>query len=294
MAIVLVNGIRMHYRMAGEGPLIVLLHGWPQTGHCWRHLMGPLSEHHTVVAPDLRGYGRTDKPAGGYDKRTMADDVHRLVESLGFGSATVIGHDRGARVAHRWALDRPGDVDRLVVMDIIPTREMWRRMDADLARRTWHWFFHLQPDLPELIDIGAYVRHMIRQWAHVPLPDEDVEEYVRAFSAVGAARAGFADYRASFASTMGRSNGTAEPAATGQAAVHGDAEHDEADAGRRLTMPVRVLWGEHSFLQTLDPVAIWRDYAEDVTGTMIEDCGHFLAEERPDRVLEELALSVRP
>ncbi|MBC6460109.1 alpha/beta fold hydrolase [Actinomadura sp. HBU206391] len=273
MAIALVNGIRMHYRMAGEGPLIVLLHGWPQTGHCWRHLMGPLSEHHTVVAPDLRGYGRTDRPADGYDKRTMADDLHRLVGSLGFGPATVIGHDRGARVAHRWALDHPGDVDRLIVMDIIPTREMWRRMDADLARRTWHWLFHLQPDLPELIDIGAYVRHMIRQWAHVPLPDEDVEEYVRAFSTVGAARAGFADYRAAFP---------------------GDAEHDEADAGRRLTMPVRVLWGEHSFLQALDPVAIWGDYAEDVTGTMIGDCGHFLAEERPAKVLEELALPVRP
>ncbi|GAA2082970.1 alpha/beta fold hydrolase [Actinomadura alba] len=272
MAIARVNGIRMYYHVAGEGPLIVLLHGWPQTGHCWRHLMGPLSENHTVVAPDLRGYGRTDKPAGGYDKRTMADDVHRLVGSLGFGSATVIGHDRGARVAHRWALDHPGDVERLVVMDIIPTREMWRRMDADLAQRTWHWLFHLQPDLPELIDIGAYVRHMIRQWAHIPLPDEDVEEYVRAFSAVGAARAGFADYRAAFA---------------------GDAEHDEDDAGRRLTMPVRVLWGEHSFLQTLDPVAIWRDYAEDVTGTVIEDCGHFLAEEQPARVLEELALPAR-
>jgi pimeloyl-ACP methyl ester carboxylesterase len=229
--------------------------------------MGPLSAHHTVLAPDLRGYGATGKPLTGYDKRTMAADLHLLVAALGFGSAVVVGHDRGARVAHRWALDHPGDVDRLVVMDIIPTREMWRRMDADLARRTWHWLFHLQPDLPELIDIEAYVRRMIDQWAHVPLPHEDVDEYVRAFSAVGAARAGFADYRAAF---------------------DGDAEHDEADAGRRLRMPVRVLWGEHSFLRALDPVGIWRDYAEDVSGTVIEDCGHFLAEERPAEIIEEL------
>lgn len=269
MAFAHVNGIRMYYRRAGSGPLVVLLHGWPQTGHCWRHLMGPLSAGHTVLAPDLRGYGRSDKPAGGYDKRTMAADLHQLIHVLGFGSAVVVGHDRGARVAHRWALDHPQDVDRLVVMDIIPTREMWRRMDAELARRTWHWLFHLQPDLPELLDTGSYVRHMIERWAHVPLSAEDVEEYVRAFSTVGAARAGFADYRASFPD---------------------DAAHDDADAdaGRRLAMPVRALWGEHSFLQTLDPVAIWRDYAEDVTGTVIEDCGHFLAEERPSEVLDEL------
>ncbi|MGH3393018.1 MAG: alpha/beta fold hydrolase [Actinomadura sp.] len=269
-----VNGIRMHYRRAGRGPLVVLLHGWPQTGHCWRHLTGPLSAEHTVVAPDLRGYGRSEKPAGGYDKRTMAADLHQLIHALGFGSAAVVGHDRGARVAHRWALDHPQDVDRLVVMDIIPTREMWRRMNADLARRTWHWLFHLQPDLPELLDTGGYVRHMIERWAHVPLPEEDVEEYVRAFTAVGAARAGFADYRASFPD---------------------DAAHDDADAdaGRTLTMPVRALWGEHSFLRTLDPVAIWRDYAENVTGTVIEDCGHFLAEERPEAVLADLTAFLR-
>lgn len=262
-----VNGLRMYYRRAGAGPLVVLLHGFPQTGHCWRHLIGPLSVSSTVVAPDLRGYGRSQKPVTGYDKRTMAADLHELIRALGFESATVIGHDRGARVAHRWALDHPQDIDRLVLLDIIPTREMWLRMDADLARRTWHWLFHLQPDLPELIDPATYVRNAIEHWSYVPLPEEDIAEYVRAFQAPGAMRGGLADYRASFPD---------------------DAEHDDADFGRRLTMPVHLLWGEHSFLQRLDPVKIWADYAESVSGAVIEECGHFLPEERPQEVLAAL------
>ena len=269
MAVATVNGIRMYYRRQGSGPLLVLLHGWPQTGHCWRHVTGPLSAAYTVVAPDLRGYGRSDLPREGHDKRTRAEDLHRLIRELGHESATVIGHDRGARVAHRWALDHPGDVERLVVMDIIPTREMWRRMDASLARGTWHWLFHLQPDLPELLagaNVDAYLRFLIDAWSHVPLPEEDIAEYVRAFSRPGALRAGFDDYRAADL----------------------DTEHDDADQGRTLGMPLLALWGEHSFLKTIDAVEVWREYAADVTGAMIEDCGHFLAEERPEAVLERL------
>src|SRR2546430_7278964 len=138
------DGLRMHYLTDGAGPLLVLLHGWPQTSHCWRHVIGPLARDHTVVAPDLRGYGRTDKPRTGYDKRTMAADIHALVRSLGYDTVTLVGHDRGARVAHRYALDHPETVARLVVMDIIPTREMWRRFDmtSGIARGTWHWTFH--------------------------------------------------------------------------------------------------------------------------------------------------------
>jgi haloacetate dehalogenase len=269
MAVVTVNGIRMYYRKQGSGPPLVLLHGWPQTGHCWRHLIGPLSEAYTVITPDLRGYGRSDLPREGHDKRTRAEDLHRLIRALGHESATVIGHDRGARVAHRWALDHPGDVERLVVMDIIPTREMWRRMDASLARGTWHWLFHLQPDLPELLagaDTDAYLRFLLDSWSYVPLPEEDIAEYVRAFSRPGALRAGFDDYRAADV----------------------DQEHDDADHGRRIGMPLLALWGEHSFLRTIDALEVWRDYADDVTGAMIGECGHFLAEERPEAVLNEL------
>ncbi len=270
MPIATVNGIRMYYRLQGNGPLLVLLHGWPQTGHCWHRLVEPLSGSYTVLVPDLRGYGRSDLPEGGHDKRTKAEDLHQLIRTLGFDAATVIGHDRGARVAHRWALDHPDDVERLVVMDIIPTREMWRRMDSGLARGSWHWLFHLQPDLPELLagaNPDAYLRFLIDNWSYVPLPEDDIAEYVRAFSRPGALRAGFDDYRASFPY---------------------DQEHDDADFGRKITMPTLALWGQHSFLQSIDALGVWREYAENVTGTMIEECGHFLAEERPEAVLNEL------
>src|SRR5206468_316792 len=160
--------------------------------------------------------------------------------------ASVVAHDRGGRVAHRWALDRPDEVERLAVLDIIPTREMWRRLDARVARGYWHWLFHLQPDLPELLagkDIPAYLGYFFDGWTYQRqgLDPGAVAEYVRAFSAPGALRSGFDDYRASFPD---------------------DAEHDDADAGRKLTMPVLVLWGQAGLLGSLPTVDIWRDYAE--------------------------------
>ncbi|MEU0869857.1 alpha/beta fold hydrolase [Nocardia brasiliensis] len=266
-----VNGIHMHYRRAGSGSALVLLHGWPQTGYCWRRVLPALAERHTVIAPDLRGYGHTDKPTTGYDKRTMAADVAALLESLGFDTAAVVGHDRGARVAHRWALDRPDQVTKLAVLDIIPTRETWRRMDAALGRRFFHWFFHLQPDLPERLvghDISGYLRYFFETWTvnRHGLPGEAIDEYIRAFSTPGALRAGFDDYRA----------------------AELDTEHDNADAGHRLRMPVLALWGAASFLEEIPALEIWREYAENVTGAAIPECGHFLAEERPQALLAHL------
>ncbi|TMR99818.1 alpha/beta hydrolase [Nonomuraea basaltis] len=263
----------MHYLIEGDGPLLMLLHGWPQTSHCWRRIIPGLAEHFTVVAPDLRGYGLTDKPTVGYDKRTMAADIRALARSLGHTTLTLAGHDRGARVAHRYALDHPAEVERLVVMDIIPTREMWRRFDmtTGLALGTWHWVFHLQPDLPERLasaDVRGYLGYFFEKWT-VRRAELDVEEYFKAFSRPGALRAGFDDYRASF--------------------PH-DAEHDDADweAGRRLEMPVLALWGSAGLPSRVPVLDIWRDYARDVTGAEIPDCGHFLAEERPDVVLAHL------
>ncbi|MEV4168756.1 alpha/beta hydrolase [Nonomuraea sp. NPDC049709] len=267
------DGLRMHYLIDGAGPLLVLLHGWPQTSHCWRHLIPALAAHFTVVAPDLRGYGHTDKPATGYDKRTMAADVRALARSLGHDRVLLAGHDRGARVAHRYALDHPGEVDRLVVMDIIPTREMWRRYDmtTGLAAGTWHWTFHLQPDLPERLagqDVRGYLGYFFDKWT-VQRSRLEVDEYVRAFERPGALRAGFEDYRASFPY---------------------DAEHDDADweAGRRLELPVLALWGAAGLPSRVPVLDIWRDYALDVRGAEIPDCGHFLAEEQPDAVLAHL------
>jgi haloacetate dehalogenase len=271
-----VNGLRMHYLRGGDGSPVVFLHGWPQTSHCWRKVLPALASDYTVIAPDLRGYGRSDKPRDGYDKRTMATDVSGLVESLGFDRVAVVGHDRGARVGHRWGLDHPDQVSRLAVLDVLPTREVWRRWNLEIARRYWHWVFHLQPDLPERLagaDVAAYLGYFFERWTYhrAGLEPEAVAEYVRAFSAPGALRAGFDDYRASFPD---------------------DAGADDADyaAGKRLRMPVLALWGQAALFGVAPVVEVWRDYADDVTGQAIENCGHFLAEERPD----ELVALLRP
>lgn len=268
-----VNGIRMHYLRAGDGSPVVLLHGWPQTSYMWRKLIPALAARYTVIAPDLRGYGLTDKPPSGYDKRTMAADVRALAHELGFARVAIVGHDRGARVAHRYALDHPDEVPRLVLLDVIPTRAMWQRLDLTLARGFWHWLFHLQPDLPELLVEGrveTYLRYFFERWTyHRPPVEEAVPEYVRAYSRPGALRAGFADYRASFPD---------------------DAEQDEASAaqGQKLAMPLLVLWGASGLVGQLSALDIWRGYATDVRGEAIPECGHFLAEEQPEAVLERL------
>ncbi|MET9292271.1 alpha/beta hydrolase [Streptomyces sp. NPDC003077] len=268
-----VNGIRLHYTRAGSGPLLVLLHGWPQTSLCWRPVMGRLAATHTVVAPDLRGYGLTDKPTSGYDKRQMAADIAELVRELGFERAAVVGHDRGGRVAHRWALDRPDQVEKLVVLDIVPTREMFRRLDASVASGYWHWLFHAQPDLPELLvggNIRAYLEFFFERWTHNRhgLAPDAVDAYVRAFSRPGALRAGFDDYRAQEQDLA--------------------LDEEDAAAGRRLTMPVLALWGSSGLPARLPTLEIWRQYAEDVDGAEIPECGHFIPEERPDALVAHL------
>ncbi|MEU0794760.1 alpha/beta hydrolase [Amycolatopsis sp. NPDC005961] len=275
-----VNGIRMHFVKAGEGPPLFLLHGWPQTSHCWHRVVGPLAETHTVITPDLRGYGRTDKPRTGYDKRTMAADIAALAEHLGYPKVAVAGHDRGGRVAHRWALDRPDQVERVAVLDIAPTRAMWQRLDTGVAQAYWHWLFHLQPDLPELLagqNIAAYLGYFYERWTYQrhSLDPEAVAEYVRAFSQPGALRAGFDDYRASFPD---------------------DAELDDADfaAGKRVTQPLLALWGANGLLGTLPTLEIWQEYAHDVTGTALAECGHFLPEEQPDEVVSHLRKFLDP
>lgn len=267
-----VDGLRVHYERAGTGPPVVLLHGWPQTSYCWRHVLPRLAERHTVIAPDLRGYGLTDKPVGGYDKRTMAADVSGLVRELGFDRVAVVGHDRGARVAHRWALDRPDEIDRLVLLDVVPTRAMFRG-DATVARGYWHWLFHLQPDLPELLvgdRVEEYLRWFFERWTvDRPRVEEAVEHYVTAFRRPGALRAGFDDYRATFPE---------------------DIEHDDADAGRgdRVRAPLLVLWGELGLPASLPVVEIWKEYAHEVRGEVLVGCGHFLPEERPELLVQHV------
>ena len=256
----------------GSGPLLVLLHGWPQTARCWDPVIDQLAEEYRVIAPDLRGYGLTDKPRGGYDKKTMAADIRQLIEHLGHGSARIVGHDRGARVAHRFALDHPGMVTHLTLVDIVPTLHMFRHGTAATSQRYWHWLFHMKDDLPELLvgpHIDEYLRFFFERWTFQREPLEAaIPEYVKAFSRPGALRAGFDDYRATDA----------------------DLTHDaeDFDAGRTVTLPVQVLWGDHGLVAGQDVVGVWRPFAPHAFGEPIANCGHFVPEEQPALFLEKL------
>ncbi|HET6187341.1 MAG TPA: alpha/beta hydrolase [Trebonia sp.] len=270
-----VGDTRLFCRRAGDGDrLLVLLHGWPQTSYCWRYLLEPLARDHTVVAPDLRGYGRSLSRDPAYDKRSTASDLSRLVTALGFAAADVVGHDRGARVAHRWALDRPEQVNRLALLDVLPSRHVMRSFDRSAAAGLWHWFFHLQPELPELLigaNVDAYLRFFFGRQAYRPdaITPDAVAEYVRAFSDPASLHASLEDYRAGFGADLAED------------------ERDHA-AGHRLTMPLLVLWGADGGLGVLDVPGIWREYAANVRGHAVERCRHFLPEEHPAAVLEAL------
>jgi haloacetate dehalogenase len=263
----IVNGLKMHYVDAGSGPPVILLHGFPETWYCWRHQIPALAERHRIIAPDLRGYGETAGPAPGYDKRNMAADVLALMRHLGIERAAIVGHDRGARVATRFARDYPGAVDRLVVMDNIPTRAIFDRMDADVAGG--HWFFMLNnvPDLPEMLINGheeAWLRFVFSNWCFNPkkLTDEEIGVYVRAYSKPGALRGAFSE----------------------------DVQQDEADNGVLIDCPTLVLWGEdfESGGKMWDFRKVWNSMASHPSFVSISQCGHLPHEEKPERVNAEL------
>jgi haloacetate dehalogenase len=266
-------GNRIHYRRLGQGPGMVLLHGYPQTGHMWRKVMPALATRFTVVAPDLRGYGDSDKPPSGYDKRTMAADIADVIRALGLAPVVLVGHDRGARVAHRFALDHPALLTHLVLLDIAPTYDVFERTDAQSARARWHWFFHQVRDLPEALTAGredVYLRHCYAAWALNPaaIEEEAVAEYVRCFRLPGAMRAGFEDYRAG-ATT--------------------DIEQDGADRDKKIKAPTLVLWGLGGrATQAPDMLAVWRPRCERVEGYGVPDCGHFIPEEKPIAVIDAI------
>jgi len=265
--------IRIHYRRLGQGPGMVLLHGYPQTGHMWRKVMPALAERFTVVAPDLRGYGDSDRPAGGYDKRSMAADIADVIGALGLAPVILVGHDRGARVAHRFALDHPSLLTRLALLDIAPTYDVFANTDQVSARARWHWFFHQLPDLPEALTAGReeiYLRYMYRTSAYNPatIEEEAVQEYVRCFRQPGAMRAGFEDYRAG--ATI-------------------DLEHDGADRDKKVTAPTLILWGGTGRrTQAPDMLGVWKDRCVSVVGHAVPGSGHFIPEEQPAAVIEAI------
>lgn len=277
-----VDGVRIRAAVSGDGPPVLLLHGYPQSHVMWHRVAPGLAERHTVVVADLRGYGDSSRPAprsdhGPASKRAMAADQVGLMRRLGFERFALVGHDRGARVAHRLCLDHPDVVTRVALLDIVPTRHALTHVDRALAQAYYHWFFLAQePDLPERLigaDPGYWVRRKLDQWSGAAGIDafapEAVEEYVRCFSDPDVIRASCEDYRAG-------------------ASI--DLEHDEVDAaaGRRVECPALVLWGAEGFVgRTYDVVGVWKQYAADVRGQAL-DCGHFPAEEAPEATLAAL------
>jgi haloacetate dehalogenase len=266
--------------VGGSGPPLLLLHGHPQTHAIWHRVAPRLAEHFTVVACDLRGYGESSKPQGApdhanYSKRAMAADMLAVMQSLGFATFRVLAHDRGARVAHRLALDHPDAVERMALLDIAPTLAMYEQTSDTFARAYWHWFFLIQPaPLPERLieaDPAAYVRDVMgkRSAGLAPFDPRALAEYQRCLALPGAAHGICEDYRA--AATI-------------------DLEHDrfDRDAGNRLALPLMVLWGEQGVVgRCFDPLAEWQRVADDVQGAALP-CGHYIAEEAPDMLLERV------
>jgi haloacetate dehalogenase len=271
-----VNGVAINVVRGGQGPPVLLLHGYPQTHIMW-HLVAPvLAEHFSVVCADLRGYGDSDKPAGdtthhAYAKRTMANDQLAVMQALGFPRFGLVGHDRGARVALRLALDHPDAVSRLALLDIVPTATIYNTLDQRRATIVWRYFFLIQPpDLSERLigyDRRGYLAATFDEWSATPgVPDPTARaEYDRCFDAASV-HATCEDYRAG--ATI-------------------DLSHDAADAERRLTCPLLVLWSAKGIGATYDVARIWSDRAAKLRGRAL-DCGHFLAEEQPAETTAEL------
>jgi len=279
-----VDGASIHYKCGGppDGAPVVLLHGYPQSHVCWRDVAPELATTHNVFVPDLRGYGASTGPDPdpehlGYSKRAMAADIVALMGEAGFDRFAVAGHDRGGRVAYRMALDHPDVIEKLMVLDMIPTLDVVKQTNKNLALAVYHWFFLAQPaPLPETL-IAAnpeyYVSWTINSWLGkgFELEAGAIASYCTNFGNMSVIQAACEDYRAGMSS---------------------DLDHDlsDRDAGRRIQCPVHALWGDQSDDgRDLGHIAAWQRWADgDVTGRALK-CGHFLPEERPVDVAREIA-----
>jgi haloacetate dehalogenase len=277
---VAVNGININYRIGGNGPALLLLHGHPQTHAIWHKVADKLAQHFTVVAADLRGYGDSDKPVASdkseaYSKRVMAKDQVELMKHLGFEHFSVLAHDRGARVAHRLAADHPSNVICMVLLDIAPTLAMYEQTNQEFARAYWHWFFLIRPaPFPESLieaDPENYLRSVMgtRSAGMSPFTEEVFSEYLRCLKLPGAATGICEDYRAS-------------------AGI--DLVHDKTDieAGHKVSCPLLVLWGKEGVVgRCFEPIVEWEKVAEQVTGHSLPS-GHYIPEEAPELLLEQV------
>jgi len=265
-------------QVGGNGPPILLLHGFPQTKAIWEIVAPELAKNYTVVVSDLRGYGESSKPYGkadhsSYSKRVMAADQHAMMKALGYEQFFLLGHDRGGRVSHRLAMDFPESVLRLMVLDISPTLTMYDNTTMEFAKGYWHWFFLIQKEpIPESM-IGAnpefwLKNHMGRHAGTGIFTPQRWAEYLAGVSNAQSMHAMCEDYRA--AATI-------------------DLVHDRADraTGKKLKMPLRVLWGEHGLVnKCFAPIADWEAVAQDVSGRTLP-CGHYIPEECPEELIAD-------
>lgn len=269
-----VGDVVLHYVTAGEGPPALLLHGWPQTWWEWRHIIPVLADHYTVIAPDLRGLGDSSRPLDGYDKKTVARDVWRLVhDHLGHEKFLLVGHDWGGPTAYALAAAHPDAVAKLAILDVtVPGCGG----DFSEGGRRWHHQFHMTPDLPEALVAGReaeYLGWFYRTFAFKPgaIGPDDLAEYVRTYTQPGALRAGFAFYRA---------------------LPQDSADNAAMIAQRKLPMPVLALGGgvsyPHGRGRGTEPEESLKRVAKNVTGGVIPDCGHFIPEEAPEELCRHL------
>lgn len=256
-----VNSVDLHYLRSGQGEAVILLHGWPQTSHEWRKIMPKLSETYTAIAPDMRGLGDSSIPANGYDKRTVAEDIHQLVEQLGFKQIHLVAHDMGVPVAYAYASLYPNEIRKLVILDVPPPT-------ADAAINLWHIGFHMVAELPEALIQGReeiYLRYFYGDVYPDRITKEDFKEYLRCYSNPASLSASMEYYRA----------------------FPRDVQDNQEFAKTLLTMPVLVLSGERSPLGT-SAYQVMQTLASEVQGEVIPNCGHWIAEEQPDLLLTKL------
>lgn len=275
-----VNGIEVAGHVGGSGSPLLLLHGHPQTRAIWHKVAPELMKHHTLVMTDLRGYGDSSKPQGtpdhsNYSKRVMARDQVEVMKQLGFDRFDILAHDRGARVAHRLAMDHADSVSRLIMLDIAPTLAMYEKANNAFARAYWHWFFLIQPSpMPERLieaDPAAYIRDLMgrRSAGLTPFDPLALAEYMRCIALPGAAHGMCEDYRA----------------AAGIDLIH---DREDIAAGKKLVMPTMVLWGEEGVIhQCFKPLQEWQAIAKDVVGESVP-CGHYISEEAPEILLQKI------
>jgi haloacetate dehalogenase len=262
-------------RAGGAGPPLLLLHGYAETNVMWHRVAPPLAQHFTVVLPDLPGYGWSAVPEANadhspYDKRSMAAALVEVMETLGHVRFRLAGHDRGGRVAYRLALDHPGRVERIAVLDIVPTYAMWHGMDQTMAMKVWHWPFLAQPyPLPEMLISKVPIEYL----------DWKMASWTKARDLSAFDPRALAHYRAFFQDPI-RIRATCEDYRAGRTT---DLAHDAADraAGNKITVPLCALWGSAGIPSASGPLDIWRQWATNVSGQPI-DSGHFVCEENPD------------